>query len=42
MFVFDQFSGFNIEIPAQFADQHSIDPLKIITAIPVEIGAGNV
>lgn len=42
MFVLDQLPGLDVEIPAQFTDEHSIDPLKIITAVPVEIGTRNI
>lgn len=42
MFVLDQFSGLNVEIPAQFTDEHSVDSLKVVTAIPVEIRAWDI
>ena len=42
MFVFDQLSGFNIQIPAKFADQRRIDPLEVVAALPVEIGTWDI
>lgn len=42
MLVLDQFSGFDIQIPTQLTDQHGIDSLEIVAAVPVEVGAWNI
>ena len=33
----DQLVQIDVEIPAQLAQQRSVDPLEVISAIPVEI-----
>ena len=38
----DQFINPHVQIPAQFTEQTRIDPLKISTAIPIEVTARDI